>query len=365
MIKYIDEYRNPSIIKKLIEEIGNSGKKIPHTVNFMEVCGTHTMTIGRFGLRKVLPQNIKLISGPGCPVCVTPDRYIDKAITLSQRQDIIITTFGDMIKVPGTFSSLEKEKARGRDIEIVYSPLECLFIAEKNPDKNVVFLGIGFETTAPAVALTIKKAKEKKLRNFFVLSGHKLIPPAMETLMEDREVKIDGFICPGHVSTIIGCLPYKKIAKKYNVPCVIAGFEPSDILEAILILIRKLLENKKADVEIQYKRVVKKEGNLKAKKMIEKIFETGDSEWRGLGIIKKSGLAIKEEYEEFDAEKRFPVKVMSKKKRCGCICGDILKGKKLPIDCKLFGKVCTPEKPVGPCMVSSEGSCAAYYKYEK
>ena len=364
-MKYIEEYRNPLIIKNLVGEIHKAAKKVPYTVNFMEVCGTHTMAIGRFGIRQLLPTNIKLLSGPGCPVCVTPDEYIDKAIALSQMKDVIITTFGDMVKVPGSYSSLEKEQAKGKNIQIVYSPLEAFDIAEIHPSRKVIFLGIGFETTAPAVALTIKKAYAIGLKNFTVLSGHKLIPPAMETLIEDdKDVKIDGFICPGHVSAIIGSRPYENIATKYRVPCVIAGFEPSDILEAVLLLTKRILENK-TGVENQYKRVVKREGNIRARKIMEEVFDIVDSEWRGIGTIKKSGLAIKERYREFNADKRHPLKIKVNKKRHRCICGDILKGKKIPVDCKLFGKVCRPESPVGPCMVSSEGSCAAYYRYEK
>ncbi|HOL22919.1 MAG TPA: hydrogenase formation protein HypD [bacterium] len=362
-MKYIDEYRNPEFIGTISKEIHELAKKIPHPINLMEVCGTHTMAIGKFGIRQILPENIKLISGPGCPVCVTPDSYIDRIITLSRKENVVITTFGDMIKVPGSFSSLEKEKSAGSDIKVVYSPLEAIDIAEKSPDKKVVFSGIGFETTAPAVALTIKKAEKKGIKNFYVLCGHKLIPPAMEALMEDKEVKIDGFICPGHVSVIIGSAPYLAISQRYNVPCVISGFEPLDIIQSIFILIKKWVEDKKTDVEIQYKRVVREKGNIKARKVLEEVFDIVDSEWRGLGVIRKSGLAIKEKYRDIDADFQFSTRVKKGKKRCGCICGDILKGKKIPPDCKMFRRVCTPENPLGPCMVSSEGSCAAYYRY--
>jgi len=362
-MKYIDDYRSPEFIGTISKKIQELAEKIPHPINLMEVCGTHTMTIGKFGIRQILPENIKLISGPGCPVCVTPDSYIDKAITLSRKKNVIITTFGDMMKVPGSYSSIEKEKSAGMDIRVVYSPLEAVDIAEKNPEKKIVFLGIGFETTAPAVGLAIKKAHYEKTGNFYVLSGHKLIPPAMEILMRDREVNIDGFICPGHVSAITGSIPYFSISRKYRVPCVITGFEPADILESILILTKKIVENRKTDVEIQYKRVVREGGNIKARKVLEEVFDIVDSEWRGLGVIRKSGLAIKEKYRDIDADFQFSIRVKKTKKRCGCICGDILKGKKIPPDCRMFGKLCTPENPLGPCMVSSEGSCAAYYRY--
>jgi len=362
-MRYIDEFRDPSSIKRKLKEINKQAEKLPSPVYLMEVCGTHTMAIGRFGIRQALPKNIKLISGPGCPVCVTPDSYIDKAIYLSHLKDVIITTFGDMVKVPGTSSSLEKEKSEGRDIRIVYSPLEALAIAEETPHKNNIFLGVGFETTTPAVALAIKKADEEGIKNFYVLSGHKLIPPAMKTLMEDKDVKIDGFICPGHVSVIIGSKPYIAISEKYNVPSVITGFEPYDILEGILILIQKIVRGEYKDVVIQYKRVVRPEGNQKARKVMEDVFEVVDAEWRGIGVIKKSGLKIRKRYEGLDAESHFPVKVKEKRKRCGCICGDILKGKRQPTDCKMFGTICAPESPLGPCMVSSEGTCAAFYRY--
>ncbi|MBN1445450.1 MAG: hydrogenase formation protein HypD [Candidatus Omnitrophica bacterium] len=363
-MKYMEEYRNFALVKALAGEIEKEAKKLGNkTLQLMEVCGTHTMAIGKFGIRTMLPDNIRLLSGPGCPVCVTPDTYIDKAAAFSRMPETIIATFGDMIKVPGSFSSLEKEKSGGGKIEVVYSPLESLEIAEANPAFNAIFLGLGFETTAPAVALTIKKAAENKMKNFYVLSGHKLIPPAMEVLLQDKQVRIDGFICPGHVSAITGSRPYDFIPESYKIPCVIAGFEPADILESILMLVRKIAGREKPSVEIQYKRIVKKEGNKKALKIMKEVFRTVDSEWRGIGVIKNSGLALAGRYGRFDAESRFPVIVKKSKKKTACICGDILKGKKEPHECALFGKLCTPENPVGPCMVSSEGTCAAFYRY--
>lgn len=364
-MKYISEFRDRTAVKKLIEEIHGE------TVNFngkgiriMEVCGTHTMAIGKFGIRKILPEKVRLLSGPGCPVCVTPDTYIDTAVKFSRMADTVVATFGDMMKVPGSFSSLEKEKAAGNKIEIIYSPLESLDIAGQNPGQNVVLLGIGFETTAPAIALAIKKAYERNMKNFYVFSGHKLIPPAMEALLKDKDVCIDGFLCPGHVSAVIGSIPYEFIPERHKIPCVIGGFEPVDILQSILILLRKILREEKPSVEIQYKRIVKKQGNEKAMEVIYDVFCKADSEWRGIGDINQSGLEIRKKYGAFDAEKRFPVTVKKSGRKTGCICGEILKGKKTPAECRMFGKRCTPENPVGPCMVSSEGTCAAFYKYE-
>ncbi len=364
-MRYVTEFRNSSLVRALAGEIEQEAKKLgSNPLQLMEVCGTHTMAIGRFGIRSMLPENIRLLSGPGCPVCVTPDTYIDRAAAFSRMPETIIATFGDMMKVPGSFSSLEKEKSRGGKIEVIYSPLESLEIAEENPASNVIFLGLGFETTAPAVALTVKRAAETKIKNFYILSGHKIIPPAMEVLLKDRDVRIDGFICPGHVSAIIGSRPYEFIPESYKIPCAIAGFEPADIMESILMLVRKIAGREKPSVEIQYKRIVKKEGNKKAQKIMKDTFRTVDSEWRGIGMIKNSGLALSGKYGRFDAESRFPVVIKKSKKKTACICGDILKGKKAPHECALFGKLCTPENPVGPCMVSSEGTCAAFYRYE-
>ncbi len=364
-MKYVSEFRNGTLAEKLLAGIKRetAGYKSGE-IRIMEVCGTHTMAIGKSGIRKILPSCIRLLSGPGCPVCVTPDTYIDTAIELSRIPASTIVTFGDMMKVPGSFSSLEKEKAAGGRIEVVYSPLDAPDIAEKNPGQNVIFLGIGFETTAPAVALAVQKAQGKGLENFFVLAGHKLIPPAMEALLEDRDVCINGFLCPGHVSAVTGSAPYEFIPRRYKIPCVIAGFETADILQSILMLVRKTVRNEPPSVEIQYNRVVRKDGNKKAVKITDDVFCRADSEWRGMGCIKQSGLELKKKYGAFDAGKKFPVTVRKTGRKTGCICGDILKGKKSPAQCKLFGKTCTPENPAGPCMVSSEGTCAAFYKYE-
>jgi hydrogenase expression/formation protein HypD len=361
-MKYIDEFRNLNIAVKIAKLIKEEAKGIKQA-NFMEVCGTHTMAVERFGIRQTLPDNVRLVSGPGCPVCVTPKDYIDKAIGLTGLKDVIVFSFGDMLKVPGTDSTLLKHKSEDR-VRIAYSALDAAEFAEKNKDKKIVFLGVGFETTVPTVAASIKYAEKKKLKNFFVYSGHKVMPPAMRLLAKDKEVNIKGFLCPAHVSAIIGAKPYSEISKKYNIPCVIAGFEPLDILQSILMLVRQV-KSKSAKVENQYNRVVKASGNIMALRLIDEVFSIKDSEWRGIGVIKDSGLALSRRYADFDAEKNidFPkTKTILDK---GCICGSVLKGIKTPAECGLFSKKCNPENPYGPCMVSSEGACAAYYRYEK
>ena len=359
-MKYVDEFRN----KELAGPLAAGIKKMSRGGSFslMEVCGTHTMAIYKFGLKDLLPPTIKLLSGPGCPVCVTGNDFIDKAIAYSGFEDVIITTFGDMIKVPGSDSSLEKEQANGADVRIVYSPLDAIETAKDNPDKKVIFLGVGFETTAPVMAGSILKARKDKVGNFLVLSAHKVVPPALDALITGK-VKIDGFIMPGHVSAIIGVSSYDLIAKNHNIPCVVAGFEPLDVLQGIYMLLEQLTTGSAAKAQIQYNRVVHADGNIKARDVMYEVFETADASWRGLGNIPGSGLRIKKEFSEFDAEIRMPVKTNKPKEPKGCICGAVLKGISTPTDCKLFGKRCTPEDPVGPCMVSSEGTCAAVYKY--
>ena len=363
-MRYITEFRDPFLIRKVVEKTNRMVADYRKDIQLMEVCGTHTVAISRSGLRKLFHPCIKLLSGPGCPVCVTPNHYLDKAIAYSRRKDVILTTFGDMMRVPGSNSSLEKERAGGKDIRVVYSALDALEIAKENTVKKVIFLGIGFETTAPTISATIKQAEKNRLKNFFVYSGHKLIPPAMEALLKDREVSIDGFICPGHVSTIIGALPYEFIPRQYNIPCVITGFEPLDVAEGIYMLVKQIVEREKPEVQIQYKRSVRREGNKKAISFIKEVFEVETSTWRGLGDIPLSGLKIREEYSSFDSEKNIEVEVEPTKENPGCICGDILRGVKTPLECELFKKACTPEHPVGACMVSSEGTCSAYFKYE-
>lgn len=360
MIRYISEFRDGDRSKKLLEAIFRVSKK---PVSLMEVCGTHTVAISRFGLRNALPETITLISGPGCPVCVTANSDIDIAIVLAQKEDVIFTTFGDMMKVPGSYSSLAKEKAAGSDIRVCYSTLDALKIAEENPEKKVVFFGVGFETTTPTIAMSLVEAKRRKLPNYFVFSAHKLVPPAMKALLDLGEVKLDGFICPGHVSAIIGTRPYEFVARDYKIPCVVTGFEPVDVLNSILMLVKQAEEGV-AKVENEYSRTVRTDGNPIALKVMEEVFEVSDSNWRGIGVIPGSGLKLGPSYLDFDAAKFIdPREIPPTKEPVGCQCGEILRGVKFPYECRLFGKACTPEEPVGPCMVSSEGACAAYYRY--
>lgn len=327
----------------------------------MEVCGGHTMAIHKFGIPSLLPGNIELLSGPGCPVCVTDIKFIDRAVAYSRLNDTIITTYGDLIRVPGSSSSLDKEKADGADIRVVYSTLEALDVAEQNKNKKVIFLGIGFETTTPSSAVAISEASKKNIDNFFLYSSHKVMPPAMAALV-DEGIKIDGYIGPGHVTTVAGAKMYDDLTGKYNLSIVISGFEPVDIMQSIYFLVRQL-ENNQPKVEIQYKRAVDYEGNLIAQHMINEVFELRDDWWRGLGVLPGSGLGLRKKYESFDAEKKIDVRVEEPKEPKGCICGEILKGLKRPTDCRLFKSVCTPSYPVGTCMVSNEGTCQAYYNY--
>ncbi len=361
-MNYQDEFRQKELVQGLAERIRRLVSGCNRTMTFMEVCGTHTMAIYRFGLRVMLPPEIRLISGPGCPVCVTPNDYLDRAIAICRLPDVITVTFGDMMRVPGSSSSLMEERAKGADIRIVYSPLDAVAIAARNPDRKVVFLGVGFETTAPTVAGSILAAEAQGLENYFVLASHKTIPIPMQVLASDPEIGIDGYICPAHVSAIIGAEAYSPLAETYHTPCVITGFEPADMLQGILMLAEQVLAGE-SRVEIQYRRVVRPEGNLKAQAMLEKMFIPSDVAWRGVGVIPGSGLSLREEYRRFDAEKMLPVEVEPTKEHPGCSCGEILKGKMAPQECALFGKSCTPENPVGACMVSSEGSCAAAYRY--
>lgn len=357
-MKYVDEYRKKDLILSIAEKLKAISTK---ELVIMEVCGGHTMAIHRFGLHSLLPSNIKLISGPGCPVCVSGQHFIDTAMAYSKLPGVIITTYGDLIRVPGSFTSLEKERANGSDIRIVYSVLESMEIAKNNPEKKVVFLGIGFETTAPATAAAILQAKQENIINFFVLSAHKVMPPVMKALVKEG-VKIDGFIAPGHVSAITGTAIFDELASVCGLGVVVSGFEPVDMMQAILMLVIQI-ESGKQRVEVQYQRVVHTEGNKTAQRMLEEVFELRDDQWRGLGMIPKSGLKIREELKAFDAEVQFNVEVPASSEPKGCICGQILRGLKTPVDCPLFGKKCTPSDPVGACMVSGEGTCATYYKY--
>ena len=352
--------RNKKLIKIVLEKIKNL--KLKRKVNLMEVCGTHTYTFFRFGLRKIIPSYINLISGPGCPVCITEEDFIDKAVILSQDKKNIIATFGDLMCVKGSFSSLEEEKTKGAYIEVVYSPLEALALAKKT-EKRVIFLGIGFETTAPLIASLIKETKQKRIKNLFLLCNHRLIPPAMGALCKDKDINIDGFICPGHVSAIIGEIPYEAIVKKYKKGCIISGFEPLDMVLSIYRLLVQIKKNT-PKLENEYKRVVKRKGNLEAKKLLKEVFKVTDASWRGLGTIKKSGLELNQNYQDFNAQKLIKKKIDFKKKNnILCLCADVIKGKTSPFKCPQFKKICNPNNPLGPCMISFEGSCRICYEY--
>lgn len=356
-LKKINEKKDVSIILKGIASLVNGH------LRFMEVCGTHTVSISRSGIRSVLPKEIELISGPGCPVCVTPVGEIDRAVSLSRLPNVTLVTFGDLMRVPGTFSSFNQERAMGRDVRIITSPLDPLEIALREPHKKVIFFAVGFETTAGAIAAAVKEAKRRGIKNLYILSSQRLIPPAIKALLSSKNVKIDGFILPGHVSVIIGKTPYTFIAYEFSLMGVITGFEAGDILEGIHMLMRQKADGR-SEIENQYTRVVKDEGNRMAQEVMEEIFEPFDAHWRGLGVIPESGLMLKEELREMDATFVFDIPYEEKADPPGCLCGEILQGIKKPPDCPLFNKRCTPEDPVGPCMVSSEGSCAAFHKYE-
>jgi hydrogenase expression/formation protein HypD len=353
--------RDRELILQLLEKITTQAKE---PLRIMEVCGTHTMAIFRHGLRSLLPNNIELVSGPGCPVCVTAASHIDSFITLANRPGIHIVTFGDLYRVPGSArqnSSLAQAAGNGARIDMVYSPMEALNIAKANPDETVVFLGIGFETTTPTVAATILAAQEAGIDNFVVYSVHKLMPPALTALFNE-DMAIDGLLCPGHVSSIIGAEAYEPLVSRFGLPCVVAGFEAADILQALLMLLKQR-NSGKAKVENAYTRVVSWAGNPRARAVVNKVFKPAPALWRGLGEIPASGLEIRPKYQQFDAKIRFDIRPVKASEPPGCRCGEILKGLKSPEDCPLFGKRCTPVTPVGPCMVSSEGTCAAFYRY--
>ena len=361
-MKYLDEFRDRRAVLGIAAEIHRlvAGRDRPMT--FMEVCGTHTMSIYQFGIRSLLPPGVRLISGPGCPVCVTPIGYLDKAVAYSRLPGTIIATFGDMLRVPGSRSSLQEERARGADVRIVYSPLDAVKLAERHRDRQVIFLGIGFETTAPTIGASILTAAAAGLDNYFVLASHKTIPGPMEVLTADPDLGIDGYLCPAHVSAIIGADAYRRLAEECGVACVVTGFEPTDVLQGVAMLARQVVEGR-SRVEIQYSRVVRPEGNRKAQEVLSRVFVPCDSAWRGIGVIPESGLAIADEFARFDVERQIPVEVEEAQEPAGCRCGDILRGKIGPWECPLFGSQCTPESPVGACMVSTEGTCAAAYKY--
>lgn len=353
-------FKDPKLARGLIESINALAPEGGATL--MEVCGTHTVAIARNGIRALMPAGVRLASGPGCPVCVTSNHDIDKVIALARVPEVTITTFGDMTRVPGSTSSLLAEQAAGRSVQIVYSPLDALRIAQENPDREIVFVGVGFETTTPLVAMAIKRAKAMGLRNFSVYGAHKNMPGALEAIVNDPALKLDALILPGHVSTIIGAEPYRFLAEKYGIPGVITGFEPVDVLQGIAMIMRQLHEGR-SEIEIAYARGVMPEGNPVALAAIDEVFETCTAAWRGLGDIPGSGYRIRDEFAEFDAMRRFEPDVEPTVEHKGCRCGDVLRGVMAPNECPLFRTVCSPENPVGPCMVSSEGSCAAYYRY--
>lgn len=358
-MKHLDEYRDLELVKPLVDELKISVTK---PLRIMEVCGSHTMAIFRNGLRTVLPEGMELVSGPGCPVCVTSASHMDAFIAMADRPGVRVAIFGDLFRVPGSNGSLANASSRGARVDIVYSPMDALEIAIQNPEQLVVFLGVGFETTTPGIAATIMAAKVRKVKNFVVFSTQKTMPPPLIALLDDPELKIDGLLCPGHVSSIIGAGAYEPLARKYGLACVVAGFETADLLKGLIMLARQVATG---DIKVEnvYPRVVSWEGNPRARKMVDEIFEPADMQWRGLGVIPGSGLRIRDKYRDFDAEVRLDITLPPAEEAKGCMCGQILKGINTPKDCPLFGRRCTPGDPVGPCMVSSEGTCAAYYKY--
>ena len=362
-MRFVDEFRDATLVRNAVEEIGRLADSARHH-RFMEVCGGHTHAIYRFGLKDLLPANIELLHGPGCPVCVLPMGRIDDGLAMAAQDDVVFTAFGDMMRVPGTHGSPLEHKARGADVRIVYSPADALRLAENNPDRHVMFFAIGFETTAPSTALTLMRAKARGIRNFSVFSNHVTIIPGIRAILDSPDMRIDAFIGPGHVSTVIGCRPYEWIARCERKPIVVSGFEPLDILQSVVMLLRQL-RNGEALVENQYKRVVPWEGNRAALKAIAEVFELRNYfEWRGMGFISQSALRIRDSYAAWDAERRFSVPGIRVTDPKAAQCGEVLKGVLKPAQCKLFANECTPEHPVGALMVSSEGSCAAYYNYE-
>jgi hydrogenase expression/formation protein HypD len=360
-MKFVDEYRNADIAKNLAAEIARLSEGRP--LKLMEVCGGHTHTIYKYGVEDVLPPNIDLVHGPGCPVCVIPMGRMDDAHAIAMEPDVIFTTYGDMMRVPGSHGSLLDAKAQGADVRFVYSPLDALKIAKNNPDKRVVFFAIGFETTAPSTALTLLRAKAEAIKNFSVFCNHVMIIPSIKALLDSPDLRLDGFIGPGHVSTIIGCEPYRFIAEHYGKPVVVSGFEPLDIIQGTYMIVKQIMEGR-SEVENQYTRVVRWEGNVKALEILAQVFELRPFfEWRGLGFITHSALKLTEEFAAWDAELLYDVPGLRVADPKACQCGEVLKGVIKPWECKVFGTACTPETPIGTCMVSSEGACAAYYNY--
>ncbi|MBN2706536.1 MAG: hydrogenase formation protein HypD [Deltaproteobacteria bacterium] len=363
-MKFIDEYRAPHLVKGLLSRIRKKAARLSRDLTVMEVCGSHTTAIARFGIRELLPDNLRLLSGPGCPVCVTSSHEIDLALTLAQQPGVIFCSFGDLLRVPGSNGdSLEKLRAAGACVETVHSVLEALNLAQSHAERQIIFMGIGFETTSPTIAAAILRAQKLRLNNFFLFACHKLMPPVMQSLLNTKEINIDGFLCPGHVATIIGARAFAFIGQQKKA-AVIAGFEPVDILVALDLLLEEPIE-KPTTVRIQYQRAVTFAGNRKAQAIMAQVFQTVPAHWRGLGELSASGLGLRDEFTHFDALTRFSIgKIPEPSKPSACRCGDILRGLISPADCPLFGRFCTPANPAGPCMVSSEGSCAAAYHYQ-
>ncbi len=360
-MKYVDEFRDPTAVAQLAAAIRRM--EAPRA-RLMEVCGTHTMAIARYGLRELVRERADLVSGPGCPVCVTAQGDIDWFLEAARSPGVIAATFGDMMRVPGSRSTLERERALGADVRVVYSPADAVELARRNADRQVLFFGVGFETTAPAVAMSVLEARAQGVRNYSVFCAHKLIPPALRALVEAQDLEVDGFICPGHVSVIIGSQPYEFIAREHRVPCVIAGFEPVDVLQALHMLLAQIAQGR-AEVEIEYGRAATRDGNPRARAIVGEVFETADARWRGLGEVPRSGLAFTAGYGDLDARQRFDVNPPPAVEPAGCRCGEVLRGVIQPQECELFGRRCTPREPVGACMVSSEGACAAHYRYRR
>ncbi len=358
-MKYIDEFRDPELAKKLVDTIH---RRSTRPIRLMEFCGGHTHAIFKFGVRQLLPPTVEMLSGPGCPVCVTANADLDYSIALAQEPGVIIATFGDMLKVPGSRRSLQEARAEGGDVRMVYSTLDALQLARDNPDKSVVFLGVGFETTAPTIAASIVQAEEQGIDNYFVHCMHKLTPPATRAILDAGEVNLSGVIGPGHVTTIIGWRAWDFLPDDYGVPVAISGFEPLDILRAVAALVEQL-EDGRAEVANAYSRSVRPQGNAVAQELMYRVFEIGPADWRGFGVIPASGLRFRPEYARFDARRRFPLDPGPVREHKGCRCGEVLRGVLAPPECGLFRRACTPANPVGPCMVSAEGACAAYYLY--
>jgi hydrogenase expression/formation protein HypD len=360
-VKYVDEYRDPKVAQAIAEKIA---RKVTRNWVLMEVCGGQTHTLMRYGIDELLPKEVELVHGPGCPVCVTPLEMVDRAIRIASLPGVIFTSYGDMLRVPGSQSDLFQARARGADVRIVYSPLEALKLARENPDRQVVFFGVGFETTAPANAMAVWQAKREGLKNFSMIAAHVLVPPAMRLILGSPSNRVQGFIGPGHVCTVMGFQEYDELVKEFRIPIVVGGFEPLDLLEAIAMLVAQLEEGR-AEIENQYSRSVNYEGNLPAQRILREVFEVSDRKWRGIGSIEDSGYRLRGEYAAFDAERVFGLEDLNAEEPEECISALVLQGLKKPVDCPAFGTRCTPMKPLGAPMVSTEGACAAYYQYRR